>query len=194
MQQDTQPGPEFSRRIYDGVIGWYHNADNKAQVMLTLDGAFLAFLTNTVFIEPEKLRGLIQNFAWETWVLLAIMALCLAGSITCAILCLWSRLNYSNSHIRNNKSAPDAPLNHTSIVAQDLIFFQSISKLPTAALEAILQGAGNPVEISAIARQLPVLSRNVTNKHLWVNRGFLLAAASLLSLLLAAASYMLHLH
>lgn len=192
MQQDTQPGPEFSRRIYDGVLGWYHNADNKAQVLLTLDGAFLAFLINTVFMEPEKLKALTRYFAWETWTLLVILALCLAGSITCAILCLWSRLNHASIQKHLSENDP-AALEHTGISPQDLIFFQRIGTLPAAALDALLQGAGHQVEISAIARQLPVLSRNVANKHRWVNKGFLMAAASLLSLLLAAASYILHL-
>ena len=39
-----EPAIAYSRRLYDDVLGWYRSADAKAQVVIRLDGAFLAFI------------------------------------------------------------------------------------------------------------------------------------------------------
>ena len=40
---------EYTQRVYDSVLDWYKNADAKAQIIFTLDGAFLTFLVDVLF-------------------------------------------------------------------------------------------------------------------------------------------------
>jgi hypothetical protein len=40
LNDKKSPALEYSRRTFDGVLEWYKNADSKAQVILTIDGAF----------------------------------------------------------------------------------------------------------------------------------------------------------
>ena len=47
---------EYTRRVYESVLGWYKSADSKAQVILAIDGAFVAFLTGTIFVKPDDLH------------------------------------------------------------------------------------------------------------------------------------------
>lgn len=83
---------EYSRRLYDDILGWYKSADSKAQVVLAIDTAFLAFLTSTIFSEPDRLRAIIAIFSWITWLNLALMLLSLIVSIGASIFCVWSRI------------------------------------------------------------------------------------------------------
>ena len=73
---------EYSRRLYDDVLDWYKSADSKAQVVLAIDTAFLAFLTSAIFSEPDKLRAILAVFSWITWLNLALSPkLCYLGKI-----------------------------------------------------------------------------------------------------------------
>lgn len=58
---------EYAQRLYESVLDWYNSADSKAQVVLAIDAGFLAFLTSTVFSEPDKLRVIFVEFNWVTW-------------------------------------------------------------------------------------------------------------------------------
>jgi len=53
---------DYSRRHLELVINWYNNADSKAQVILTLDGAFLTFLTSSILGSPDDLGKIIGGF------------------------------------------------------------------------------------------------------------------------------------
>jgi hypothetical protein len=86
-------GVSYARRVFSDVLHWYRSADTKAQVLLTIDGIFLSFLTGAIFSKPEDLAAMTQRFAWPTWVLLTLMCLTLNASIVSAIMCLWSRVH-----------------------------------------------------------------------------------------------------
>jgi hypothetical protein len=53
---------DYSRRVYERTLEWYKNADAKAQVILTLDGAFSTFLTTSIFKAPDDLTKITQRF------------------------------------------------------------------------------------------------------------------------------------
>jgi hypothetical protein len=64
FQRAQQPAPpstpealDFTRRLLTETLDWYRNADLKSQILLTLDGAFLAFLTASAFKDPKDLRA-----------------------------------------------------------------------------------------------------------------------------------------
>ncbi len=88
---------EYARRLYDDVLGWYHSADTKAQVLLGLDGAFLAFLAAAAFQKSDDLGKLIHGFSLWTWMLLVTMGVTLLMSMVAAVYCLWSRIYFASS-------------------------------------------------------------------------------------------------
>ena len=90
----------YARRLYERVVDWYKNADAKAQIILTLDGAFLTFLTTSIFQSPDELTKITQRFNHGTWLCLLAMCLCLIGSIVSALMCLWSRIFFAATRDR----------------------------------------------------------------------------------------------
>jgi hypothetical protein len=40
----------YAQSLYTNVLDWYRSAESKAQVLLAIDGTFLAFLTGLIFI------------------------------------------------------------------------------------------------------------------------------------------------
>jgi hypothetical protein len=90
-QQTRDEALEYTRDLYKLVLDWYGNADTKAQILLTIDGAFLAFFTSSIFAKPEDLGFIIDKFWAGTWIFLGLMCICLVGSIVSALNCLRSR-------------------------------------------------------------------------------------------------------
>jgi hypothetical protein len=58
----SSEGLDYSRDLYKLILDWYKNADSKAQVLLTLDGVFLTFLTTSIFTNPEESSKLFATF------------------------------------------------------------------------------------------------------------------------------------
>ena|ERR1700736_159699 len=83
---------EYERRLLAFTLDWYRSADAKAQVLLTLDGVFVAFLTATVFKRPQDLKPILDRFGTDTWIFMTLMSLSLAGSMSSALWSLWSRI------------------------------------------------------------------------------------------------------
>ena len=68
--QEVEWSLEYARRLYDRVLAWYESAERKAQLILTLDGLFLSFLTSSLLSKPADLRPVVERFGAETWVFL----------------------------------------------------------------------------------------------------------------------------
>ena len=186
---EISPALEYSRRVFNSVLEWYKNADSKAQIILTIDGIFLAFITNSIFIEQDKLLKILSKFGGETWLLLALMCLTLAGSILSSILCLWSRV-YREDELDEilKNSGVDIKRSET-YKPQFMFFFQFISRLQAEQMADKLSAVDEKYEIEALAHETRILSENVMKKHKWVNRGFGLAGLSLLFFLSVGVSY-----
>lgn len=179
----------YSRRVFDATLSWYGNADTKAQVILTLDGAFLAFLTNAVFMDRAAFVEILDTFGPETWLLAAVLCMTLACSILSAAACLHSRLDADKAiHAMFEATGVDIG-NAATYTPQSMLFFQPISRLDEHELAQALARVDENFEIRGLAHELLVLSKNVNAKHRWVNRGFACAGASLLLLLSVAVSY-----
>src|SRR6185295_15124320 len=82
----------YARRVFDNIVVWYNNADTKAQIILSLNGAFLAFLTSSIFTKKDELNTVLNEFTPATWGFLISMCIALLGSMICALRCLLSRL------------------------------------------------------------------------------------------------------
>lgn len=179
----------YTRRVYDAAFAWYGNADTKAQVILTLDGAFLAFLTSAVFMDPTALAAILARFNVLTWLLLVLMCATLAASILSAVACLHSRLDSEMAIDAMLRSAGVDPARADTYAPQAMYFFQPISRLDATQLAKALSAVDTDFEIRALAHETRALSTNVRTKHRWINRGFAFAAASLLLFLAVSVSY-----
>ncbi len=189
--QSTSPTAAlaYSRRLFENITDWYKNADIKAQIILTLDGAFLAFLTGSILKAPRDLTPIIEQFNLITWLFLLLMCLTLAGSIISALACLWSRI-YSRSDVERLLSEAGVRIdNSTTYAPHRMWFFQLLQALDQEKFGERLLTVDEDFEIRAMASQIHALSINVSKKHTWVNRGFSLAGCSLLLFLGAGISY-----
>lgn len=181
---------EYVRRLYDDVRRWYDNADTKAQIVLAIDGAFLAFLTGAIFAKPGDLRAIVGSFSSLTWSLLALMVLCLIASVISAIWCLWSRI-YSVRKLREFiADAQRAKAGPAQFAPKVMWFFQMVANLEQSQFRASLEAVDVSFEIEAMASEIQILSRNVRTKHRAVNAGFVLSATTLIVFFFAGLSYM----
>ena len=89
---DQSTALAYSNLLFANIVDWYRNADSKAQIILTLDGALIAFLTTSIFRKPGELSEITRSLTLRTWLLLTAMCVCLVGSIISALMCLWSRV------------------------------------------------------------------------------------------------------
>lgn len=189
------PGPvtadavDYARRLYELVINWYNNADAKAQVILTLDGAFLTFLTSSILGSPDDVAKIIAIFGTETWVFLILMGACLVASIASAMMCLLSRiflLPQRDDIMRREKARVETAPKYSPNV---MWFFQSISWLDHDKFKEQLKTVDKEFEVEALGSQIHLLAKKVTTKHRAVNWGFVFAGATLVCLLAVGVSY-----
>lgn len=182
---------EYAQRLYESVLDWYKSADSKAQVVLAIDAGFLAFLTSTVFSEPDKLRAILAEFNWITWLTLTLMLLSLIVSIGSSIACIWSRMYSSNEVKRIIKKAELEFQNPNTYPPEKIMwFFQFIEGLNQQKFQATLESIDEEFELKVLAEEIYILSKNVCEKHFIVNIGFGFAALSLILFAVAAVSYL----
>jgi hypothetical protein len=131
---------EYAQRLYESVLDWYKSADSKAQVVLAIDAGFLAFLTSTVFSEPDKLRAILAEFNWLTWLTLTLMLLSLIVSIGSSIACIWSR-TYSANEVKRIIKKAELECRDSNTYPPDKImwFFQFIEGLNQQKFQATLE-------------------------------------------------------
>jgi hypothetical protein len=178
---------EYVRRLYADVLEWYKNADSKAQVVLTLDGLFLAFIAATLFEHADVVNGL----RWHTALFLSLMVVSLATSVGYAVACIWSRI-YSHKELEEFLCKEKVDIsNHQTYTPAVSWFFQIIGALDEGEFKKRM-GAVNPVfEVESLSSQIIKLSRNVRTKHRYVNYGFIFAGITLTLFAMSAASFVL---
>lgn len=181
---------ENARRLYENVTAWYNAADTKAQIILTVDGAFIAVLGSTIFAEPSGVRELTAAFPPETWMLLLLMSLSLTGSIASALACLWSRL-YRKKAVDEIFRTLGVDVRRAASYPPDVLwFFQFVRRLDRAQFQARLLQMDGRAEVTALGFQVSALSDRVTRKHRWVNAGFVLTGCSFVFFLAAGMFYL----
>ena len=180
----------YARRLYERVVDWYKNADAKAQIILTLDGAFLTFLTTSIFQSPDALTKITQRFNLGTWLCLLAMCLCLIGSIVSALMCLWSRIFFAATRDRVLILERDKLAGVARYSPNVMLFFKTIAWLDHDKFQAELADVDQEFEIKALGSQSYLLSKRVYVKHVLINVGFVLAGASLIFFLAGGISYL----
>jgi len=187
--QVTSDAVDYSRRLFELVINWYNNADSKAQIILTLDGAFLTVLTSSILGNPDDAGKIIGRFGPDTWLFLILMCLCLVGSIVSALICLLSRiflLPKRDSVLRRERARVETAETYSPNV---MLFFQSVSWLDHDKFQEQLKTVDKEFEVEALASQIHHLSKRVSTKHKAVNYGFVFAGATLVFFLAVGISY-----
>lgn len=187
---EISPSLDYARRLFERIIDWYKTADSKAQIILTLDGAFLTFLTTSVFKNPDELSRIIQRFNFFTWLFLVLMCVCLIVSIVSALMCLWSRVWLFSKRDAVLVSEKTRIKNTEKYSPNVMLFFKTISWLDHDKFQSELADVNEEFEIKALASQSYLLSRRVNTKHLLVNLGFVLSGASLIFFLAGGMSYL----
>ncbi len=183
---------EYARRLYDNVLEWYRNADSKAQVILAIDGGFIAFVSSAVLTKPADLNAILGSFPLAAWIALTLMIISLLGSIGASIFCLWSRI-YSKKEIHDIFEATAI----TEIEGKSLegyppslaFFFQFIEQMDKDKFGKTLATLDFQFELSALTDEIHTLAGNVRKKHFAVNVGFLLAATALITFFGVAIIY-----
>lgn len=185
------PNVEYVRRLYAEVLDWYKNADSKAQVALAINGGFLAFLTGTVFSDPDKLQAVLSRFTGVTWSLIILMVLSLLGSVGAALYCLWSRI-YSAKEVQQiiSTTEQENATSNTYPPGAIMWFFQLIGGLEQDKFQATLETVSQEFELKTLSKEVYILSKNVCRKHLAVNAAFMFVGINLILFLAAGISYM----
>ena len=95
MCTDIKPSIEYARSLYDDVVYWYKNADTKAQILLTLMGVFVGFLTSSIIVGATDLNEITDciDMNHDIWIVLSIMTATVTLSVLSALACLWSRIS-----------------------------------------------------------------------------------------------------
>jgi hypothetical protein len=183
---------DFARRALDINLDWYRNADTKAEILLSLDGVFLAFVTSSIFMKRDDLAGILDGFTNWTWFLLSMMCVALATSILCAIGCIWSRIPLSNRAREQYFAERNIHMDKLeTYLPEATLFFQKISWLDSELYQKLLLSVTPSFEIRALAADLHTLAGNLVKKHRLVDVGFFLTGVSLLLLLASGISYLM---
>lgn len=188
----VDPSPhaiEYSRRLYENVLGWYEAADRKAQVILASNGTFLTVLAGLLLGNPAETKDVVRVLGLAGGLSAAVFALGVTAAIASAIFCLHSRLLSTNEIaqiLREHRVSEDGESTYDAAV---LWFFQLVGQLERAVFERRLARVDALDEIEALADQTIRLATRVESKHRWLNLGFASTGLGLLALLVTAGLY-----
>ncbi len=185
----TSHALDYTRRLHKDVNDWYTSADNKAQILLTLNGVLLGFLGSAAFWGADKLQVAVDKngcekgceIGYETFAFFIAFLMSLGVSITSALICLKSRLRHDAQ-----EALPPVP--------ENIWFFQRLPGIAPQEFARKLRSVTPEMEIEALSSQIQILSFNVINKHVWFNRGFKFFVLGLLCFLMVVASYVVRLY
>ncbi|WP_433382114.1 hypothetical protein ACQPZX_18335 [Actinoplanes sp. CA-142083] len=181
---------EYARRVYDRVIDWYKVAETKAQLILTVNGAFVTIAFGILTGSIADLRDSLDEWGALTWLFLTLTVVTISASIVCAALSL---LSQHERHIRQDfKQLKIDPDREKTYRPEGAWYYGHIAKLRWEGVQSMLAGADEKFEVDVLTYHVHGLSQTVLRKHRLINAGWMLTAATLLSLVGAGASLLLH--
>ncbi|MEV5841238.1 hypothetical protein ACGF3G_12155 [Streptomyces sp. NPDC048179] len=177
---------EYVRRVYDRAIDWYKVAESKAQIILTVNGVLVTIFFGITAQTLSTRRILAQVSGAETWFFLSVSTCSLLGAVVCAAACLWSR------HGGNSKGTfaflGVRPGNPDTYRPEVLWYFGDLANLRMGPAADRIMQADAEFEVRALAYNVVHLARVVLRKHRFLNAGWALTAAAIVSLVLAGVS------
>ena len=189
MNGKTSPSLEYSRFLYEDVKDWYKNADTKAQILLTLMGAFITFLTSSLFVKANDLLEITTCITPVIWGLLVTMLGTVILAVISGLACLWSRVPLHRYAWKVSEDEEPDEDEQSTTVGRQVGFFATLIKLNKKQFKSHLQHIKQEDEVEIRLEQTYYFSKNVYKKHFYLDIGFILAVVSLLLFLLAGALY-----
>jgi hypothetical protein len=191
---DDQAMREYLRDLGTDLRYWYRAAETKAQLVLTVNGLFITFLTTSVLARRADVVQATAAFGVETWVFLAGMSLCLALAILSAVTCLASR-GVGRKKLRRVLSDYEVDPDKADTYAPELtVFFYYLSALKATPFTERLRTADQDFIVRALASDIIDFAPYIVAKHRWVNRAFILTGMTLGFFLCTGISYLIRVH
>lgn len=185
-RSSAPPNVEYARRMYDRAIDWYKIAESKAQLILTVNGAFVTItfgLVSGSVPEHGRSRSVIGP---ETWVFLAVAVAAVCGSIAAATACLQSRHDYN---IRTDfKQLGIVRDDEATYRPEGLWYFGHLATLRWQWVVDKLRAADDHFELTTLTYNVHGLAKIVLRKHRLINAGWTLTSTALIALIAAGAS------
>jgi hypothetical protein len=181
---------DYQWKLQDSLRYWYSAAETKAQVVLTLNGVFLAFITGSILGNREAVARTVAIFGAETWIFIAGMSIGSAGSITCAVCSLMAR----RVRVKRTREVIDRysvdPDRADTYVPEITVFFTDLAELrPDLYAERML--LINPqFVVRALASMHVEWSKAIRRKHQLVNGAFILTGVALGFFICVSVSYL----
>ncbi len=177
---------EYARRMYDRAIDWYKVAETKAQLLLTVNGAFVTVAFGLLSGSIEELRISLDAAGAFTWLFLTLAVASLSGSIAVAAATL---LSQHRRHIREDfaQLAID-PQDRSTYRPESMWYFGHIAQLQWQGVQQVLRDADDDLEVKVLTYNIHGLAKAVLRKHRLINVGWLLTTTTLLSLIAAGVS------
>jgi hypothetical protein len=191
---DQQATLEYLHGVGEDPRYWYQSAETKAQLVLTVNGIFLTFLTASVLASRDEAAQATAVFGPETWAFLAAMSLCLALAILSAVTCVASR-GLGRKEFRELLEHHGLDPEKAETYAPELTaFFYPLSVLKASHLAERMLTADRDFMVRALVSNIVGFSPNILAKHRWVNRAFILTGLTLGFFLCTGISYLLRVH
>jgi hypothetical protein len=182
---------DYLRELEASLRYWYSAAETKAQVVLTLNGVFLAFLTGSILTNRDNVAQTVSVFGPETWVFLAGMAAGVGGSVICAVACLMAR-GVRRKQAREKLTGYHVDRKQADTYKPEVTaFFAFLAELlPDQFAERMLT-----IDLQFVVRALAIdhieWSKYIRSKHLFVNWAFVLTGVTLWFFMCVGVSYLI---
>jgi hypothetical protein len=160
--------------------------ETKAQLLLTVNGAFVTILFGVLFGRAGDVRAGVAHFGPETWAFLGVAVAALVSALVCAAGSLWS----FHGRVKEEFARLDVdPGNPDTYRAEVLWYFGHLALLRPKEVAEKLRGAGPDYEATALSYNVVDLAARVLRKHRLVNLGWALTALQLIALIAAGTSF-----
>lgn len=189
----AEPSPETSeiatayiRRVYTSTREWYAVAETKAQLLLTVNGAFVTILFGILFGRAGGVQAGVTHFGPETWAFLGVAVAALVSALACAAGSLWS----FHGRAKGELARLDVDTGNPDTYRPEVLwYFGHLAHLKPKAVAEKLRDAGQEFEAKALSYNVVDLSVKVLRKHRLVNMGWALTALELIALIAAGTSF-----
>ena len=184
--ETTEIAGAYIRRVYASTREWYAVAETKAQLLLTVNGAFVTILYGVLFGKLGDIRAVTARFGPETWTFFGVAVAALMSALACAAGCLWSFHGRAKEEFAYLGVNPDDPATYRPEV---LWYFGHLARLRLDAVVETLRKADQNFEAETLSYNVVDLSVKVLRKHRLANVGWALTALSLIALIAAGTSF-----
>jgi len=185
-QETMEVTAAYIRRVYASTREWYTVAETKAQLLLTVNGAFVTILSGFLFGNAGDVHAGVVRFGPETWTFLGIAVSALVSALVCAAGCLWSFHGQAKRELARLGVDRDDP---NTYQPEALWYFGHLAYLRSDAAVKQLLKADHAFEARTLSHNVVDLSVKVLRKHRLVNAGWALTALALIALVAAGTSF-----